>query len=777
MMEEEDTNKESNGITLNLGDEKKDDTEDFEKEEKGVRLLGNGSSNKHAFQTKVALTLSLCTLVPLVLLSVVFGSSDSYGARDGHHRWLDDIDSSDEAKEDYSGRSCGDIFAYTASSRDDQCTFARNCNGGDGIFAPFVFCNHSLPVMAWFGILSPLLAVWLVTLFRMLGSTAEDFFSPSLEMFSLKMGLPPRFAGVTLLALGNGAADVSATINAIKSDPQTGYQMSLGALTGAGMFVGTVVCGVVIVTADGVACRGALVRDVVVFIITVAVVFWQLKRGSIGPTAITLFFSMYILFVLIVFIADVYHRAVVVPRMERLRDQRERERQRLEGQEAQQAAAVAVDNLVNDTDVATTEMAVTHNAQNLSTQNIPGANTGTSPRQNKALNKVLMALSNYDKYETQGIEDPLDGMSGWGIDGNESQTERPIVLHGTHGILNKHNGGGNSESIGTPDRPLSPNIELIDSPYHAMTDDPIDGFCTETGYGSFSAHNWKGAWHDGTQELKVHFRETWKDIFVNEENGILDKFFLACELPFTLFRKFSVPIPCEGYYCRALVALSIFLSPIWIGVYLLIQHDINLFLKSSIPYILIGCVPSFIIGALVLRYAPGGEGVMGLNVSVPIAFYGFVIAATWIDAIADQLVSLLVFFGAIFRIPGSIMGLTVLAWGNSMGDLSANMTMAKKGLANMAITACFAGPVFNILIGLGGGFSTLSKATGNAEAEVVLSPSISIGFFFLLCNCILVLVSGVILNKGMIPKSYGYAALALYLVYLIVSITVQFTTK
>jgi sodium/potassium/calcium exchanger 6 len=47
---------------------------------------------------------------------------------------------------------------------------------------------------------------------------------------------------------------------------------------------------------------------------------------------------------------------------------------------------------------------------------------------------------------------------------------------------------------------------------------------------------------------------------------------------------------------------------------------------------------------------------------------------------------------------GQVLGLTVLAWGNSVGDMSTNCAMARKGLANMAMTACYAGPVFNLLV-------------------------------------------------------------------------------
>jgi Ca2+/Na+ antiporter len=138
--------------------------------------------------------------------------------------------------------------------------------------------------------LSPILLLGLTLLFRLLGSTADEYFSPSLEMFSVKLGLPPRFAGVTLLALGNGASDVSATMNAIWNDPEDGYKMSLGALTGASVFITTVVAGSVVVANGGVVCRGAMVRDVTALGVTVVVVALTLEGGSVGP-GVRVFFA------------------------------------------------------------------------------------------------------------------------------------------------------------------------------------------------------------------------------------------------------------------------------------------------------------------------------------------------------------------------------------------------------------------------------------------------------------------------------------------------------
>lgn len=215
------------------------------------------------------------------------------------------------------------------------------------------------------------------------------------------------------------------------------------------------------------------------------------------------------------------------------------------------------------------------------------------------------------------------------------------------------------------------------------------------------------------------------------------------------------------------------LSPLWFTYYLHVQHDIELWSGMLLPYFMAYFGISLLIGILVLRFAPGGEGNMSLIAATPIAFYGFIMAATWIDFIADSLVSLLDFIGIVLHIPGSIMGLTVLAWGNSIGDLSANLTMARKGLANMAMTACFAGPVFNILLGLGFGFRSLQSQTGKEESAVSLSAPIVSGFIFIILNCATILTAGLFVGKGRFQTSYGYVAVTLYAIYVIVSITLE----
>ena len=465
---------------------------------------------RHRFQTKMSLCLTAFVVLSLGLLSV----HSSYNEHPSTRRFLEENSNNNHLSatgddEDYSDNSCHDLFLVTPDPGDDQCHFARTCNEGEGVWLPFVFCSNKLSTMAWCGIISPFVLLWMILMFRLLGSTAEDYFSPSLEYFSLKAKLPPRFAGVTLLALGNGAADVSATVNAIMSDKEHGYQMSLGALTGAAMFVGGVVSAVVVLVAGGVPCRGALVRDVLSLFVTMIVIWVHFASGSIGPEAISLFLTLYGCFVIVVLVADGYHRGVVLPRQD-LQDQ-EVERQR--------QMQAADDVLAAGTAGAGTNMEF-HN---------PAAAAAPQQGTTSALGNVLSALSNYDRVNPSNNTDAV-GPSGWGVDADEIGQDRPVMLHGAAGIIR-----GNPNMHNHTHHP--PDGDHVGTPYAAL-EDANDRICAEPGpAGGSISYNWPAAWEEGKQEIVDHANQIWDDIAYNGDLHPLEKFMLLCELPFTFLRK------------------------------------------------------------------------------------------------------------------------------------------------------------------------------------------------------------------------------------------------
>ena len=528
---------------------------------------------KETNQTKTAALLSFVTIVLLLIVALsthVLDLGTSVVGDGNISRLLDD-------NGDYSQYTCDDIFLNTDPNSAGRCLYAQTCNSNQGLFAAFVFCQTwNLSLSTWCSILTPFLTIWLVLLFRMLGSTAEDFFSPSLEMFSMKMGLPPRFAGVTLLALGNGAADVSATISAIAQNPQEGYQMSLGALTGAGMFVGTVVAGVVIVIADGVKCRGALVRDLFMFIVTLISVYVFFDRGEIGVAAINCFFWLYLSFVMVVLVADIYHRTMVLPR---IRQEESEERLAAETHSTvttnnmltvqEQGACNDEFRLNNSTKIpsptsgielasARTGSTPFHTPLSSMEENEgfedndaptsplqPGIDNDTSSKSSKrkgvrkmvrrGIDRVMVAISNYGPEEGKSnINQSYYGWTG-GLEVNSEKNDEHVKLHGTTGILAKR---GSMDDTNEVEEAAEPDFGPATS-YRAIMEG-VDNMCTINGsLSSGMGTSWGQAYAVSKVELMNHFAEYNRDIWENEENNAFDKFFLAFELPFTALRKVS----------------------------------------------------------------------------------------------------------------------------------------------------------------------------------------------------------------------------------------------
>ncbi|KAG0022720.1 AAA ATPase midasin [Entomortierella chlamydospora] len=106
-----------------------------------------------------------------------------------------------------------------------------------------------------------------------------------------------------------------------------------------------------------------------------------------------------------------------------------------------------------------------------------------------------------------------------------------------------------------------------------------------------------------------------------------------------------------------------------------------------------------------------------------LAFVGFLVGMTWIFLVANEVVGILQTFGMVLGIGDAILGLTVFAMGNSLGDLVANITVAKMGYPRMAFSACFGGPLLNMLLGVGISGTYVSLRAGS-HVPVEISPTL-----------------------------------------------------
>lgn len=158
----------------------------------------------------------------------------------------------------------------------------------------------------------------------------------------------------------------------------------------------------------------------------------------------------------------------------------------------------------------------------------------------------------------------------------------------------------------------------------------------------------------------------------------------------------------------------------------------------------------------------------------------FLMSIVWISFTSDIVIDLLEILGFILSVSPAVLGFSLLAWGNCLGDLNADVAMTKKGFGEMAITGCMAGPVFNVLMGVGvamaaqftGGkvtsceWSLFDNETGEMKRTVLIP-------FVLICGTLLVhwiiLINACLNNyklsfKGMIPNLILYAIIVIFLI-------------
>lgn len=437
--------------------------------------------------------------------------------------------------------------------------------------------------------------IWLSYMFLVLGTTADNFFCPALASLSDMIGLSPRVAGVTLLALGNGAPDVFSIYASTKAGE---YGIAVGEVTGAANFVCTGVIGICCIIHvnnghDGLKARGMFLRDVFMLVVSTSYLLFILIDAHITRTECTVFVSLYV-----VYVAMVIYGARVPPLLAE-------DRPRWDKNQLEMKRQAEIKKLTKD-------------------------NGGEPPTD--------------AELQDRGLSAPL-------IESENGNGPEEMEMEGGHGH-------------GAPEPVLVPA--------------------------------------DADLFTKVLFSLNWYSKSVD------DKFFCVIQLPVTLIRRLTIPVvltdPGEPTWNSGFNRLIMLLNPPFTGAFLVRFYEdftATYFYPFGDLWVGQGALVGFIV-CLPLCYPVWlmTSGPLPSKALVDIyVVFSFISALFWINVVADELVALLATLGDILSVNHAILGLTVLGCGNSMADLAADMSVTRAGFPNMAVTAAYAGPFFNMCIG------------------------------------------------------------------------------
>ncbi|KAI3400452.1 hypothetical protein diail_3073 [Diaporthe ilicicola] len=238
-----------------------------------------------------------------------------------------------------------------------------------------------------------------------------------------------------------------------------------------------------------------------------------------------------------------------------------------------------------------------------------------------------------------------------------------------------------------------------------------------------------------------------------------------------------------GGWNRWLLALQLFTGPLFTAFIVWAKY-MDQPLKTLVKMILCSLLISLILLAvLLLSTSPDTKP----RYHFLFCFLGFIIAIAWISTIAEEVVGILKAIGVILGMSEAILGLTIFAVGNSVGDLVADITVARLGYPVMALSACFGGPMLNILlgIGLGGTYMSIKGAKHHHKKHpdeplhyksyrIEVTGTLFISAITVLLTLVMLLIL-VPTNKWMMTRKIGLTLITLWTVSTIVNVIVEVT--
>ncbi|KAH7423515.1 hypothetical protein KP509_12G058900 [Ceratopteris richardii] len=531
------------------------------------------------------------------------------------------------------------------------------------------------------------LVFWLALLFYVLGTTASDYFSCTLEKLSDVLGLSPTVAGVTLLAVGNGAPDVFASVVAFASSDSTG-SIGFGSVLGSTLFITTVVSGIVAL----VSCKVSKEPTV----LSISTEEHQFPDNRVHPISLE---------------NGCIQKPPSEMSLEEGHDPTSRHQNspsafNKDGQAAE-SGPIKVDKLSFFRDVTFLLISV-------------GILTLILLDKKVHLWEAIIYLCIYIVY---------------------------AVFVWTAEIMRIRR----QKQMSTLSDPL------IAKDLHQTQEHP-------------HLH-----YHVHSQEMEAELEHIWDDPSDHSVGAKLKHWFLmfykyCIQWPLALPRRLTIPVITEDEECwsRKLAVTSCTLAPVFVAAVWSLDYATNV--QTALGALGIGAVLGILLGLLAYHHTEEEQPPQKF-VALWLAG-GFLMSIVWFYLVATELVNSLESLGKIFGISTEILALTVLAWGNSVGDLVADLTLAFTGTegVQIAISGCYAGPLFNVVVGLG-----LSLILGCVKSEpdpyLITDEDGSLFYIvgFLSIGLAWALVASYVKDMRL-GKTFGIGLIVLYCFFLVVGI-------
>ncbi|KAI3520407.1 hypothetical protein L1887_09806 [Cichorium endivia] len=230
-------------------------------------------------------------------------------------------------------------------------------------------------------------------------------------------------------------------------------------------------------------------------------------------------------------------------------------------------------------------------------------------------------------------------------------------------------------------------------------------------------------------------------------------------LPLHLPRRLTIPLITQEKWSKPFAVISVVLAPVMLALILTKATVVTCSVALMIGLVLGTCTFAFTSSTM-----PPQRCTFIWYASA------FLMSVVWTYITAEELISLLESLGTIIGMKPSVLGLTVLAWGNSLGDLTSNVAMSMHDGpdgAQIAITGCYAGPVFNIFVGLGFSFVIACWLDYPAPYMVPVNPYLCETVGFMICGLLWALV--VLPKREMrLDRTLAVGLLAIYFCFLFV---------